>query len=368
MKKTAKHLLECLGIGIGALWLAGCAGQARSRDDQPTVQTLTADSIAIHQVINPHQWAVSAGKAVVQTLRMDSLFYVYSLPDFRFLYAWGRRGNGPGEILPTQMLNAFDGDTDSLVLRFTAPATFRTYRVGQEAFTATDTLAVRSDGRGFSLRRPFPHGFVGDIRIKNKEEKEVLYVCRPGTEAQVVDSLELPTKVKAKYSDRGTLIELVRWNCPYLVVRGDRVAMVYQMVPHVDFYRLTPEGKLILEASTGVPLDQDLASRLETMAEAPRREFVAGFSATDRYLYVSRPTVEVDPETGQASILEAKVQVYRWEDGKLQSELLLGGSSIDILVTRDDRYLFARNPLEDFDWVYVYRLDLLRGKTSNDKE
>lgn len=130
------------------------------------------------------------------------------------------------------------------------------------------------------------------------------------------------------------------------------------MVPHVDFYRLTPEGKLILEASTGVPLDQDLASRLETMAEAPRREFVAGFSATDRYLYVSRPTVEVDPETGQASILEAKVQVYRWEDGKLQSELLLGLSSIDILVTRDDRYLFARNPLEDFDWVYVYRLDL----------
>ena len=368
MKKTAKHLLECLGVGIGALWLAGCAGQACSGDDQPTVQTLTADSIAIHQVINPHQWAVSAGKAVVQTLRMDSLFYVYSLPDFRFLYAWGRMGNGPGEMLPTQMLNAFDGDTDSLVLRFTAPATFRTYRVGQEAFTATDTLAVRSDGRGFSLRRPFPHGFVGDIRIKNKEEKEVLYVCRPGTEAQTVDSLELPTKVKAKYSDRGTLIELVRWNCPYLVVRGDRVAMVYQMVSHVDFYRLTPEGKLILEASTGVPLDQDLAGRLETMAEAPRREFVAGFSATDRYLYVSRPTVEVDSETGQASILEAKVQVYRWEDGKLQSELLLGLSSIDILVTRDDRYLFARNPLEDFDWVYVYRLDLLRGKTSDNKE
>ena len=82
-------------------------------------------------------------------------------------------------MLSTQMLNAFDGDTDSLVLRFTAPATFRTYRVGQEAFTSTDTLAIRSDGRGFSLRRPFPHGFVGDIRIKNKEETEVPNVGRP---------------------------------------------------------------------------------------------------------------------------------------------------------------------------------------------
>ncbi len=356
MKKTAKHLLEYLGAGIGALWLAGCAGQARSGDDQPTVQTLTADSIAIHQVINPHQWAVSAGKAVVQTLRMDSLFYVYSLPDFRFLYAWGRRGNGPGEMLPTQMLNAFDGDTDSLVLRFTAPATFRTYRVGQEAFTATDTLAIRSDGRGFSLRRPFPHGFVGDIQVKDREEKEVLYVCRPGTEAQVLDSLELSTKVKAKYSDRGTLIELVRWNCPYLVVRGDRVALVYELVRHIDVYRVSPEGKLHLLHSLGEPLDDAALERARTVRSRTSQRGITGFAATDRYIYMLYIEFEVsDWQAKTAEFRRGIVYRYGWDDPQAEA-FELASPATDILVAGDDRFLFTRNDLEDFDWVHVYSL------------
>ena len=115
-KKMRRRFLSCLGAGIGALWLAGCSSGAGGGKGLPEPRRIEGDSIAIHQIVKPSRWAVSAGKAIVQAQGTDSLFYVYRLPDFRFLYTWGRRGDGPGEFAAVTIANAWDGDTGEVML------------------------------------------------------------------------------------------------------------------------------------------------------------------------------------------------------------------------------------------------------------
>ena len=90
----------------------------------PATQKLTLDSISVGEILQPFEWMPVGDKAVLSSPRSDSLFWVYRLPGFEFLYAFGSKGEGPyefaysGQLIPdVQMQQRF--------LSATAPRYFR---------------------------------------------------------------------------------------------------------------------------------------------------------------------------------------------------------------------------------------------------
>ena len=354
-KKMRRRFLSCLGAGIGALWLVGCSSGAGGGEGLPEPRRIEGDSIAIHQIVKPSRWAVSAGKAIVQAQGTDSLFYVYRLPDFRFLYAWGRRGDGPGEFAAVTIANAWDGDTGEVMLQDFRSNALKVFSVGDTTWVQTDTLPSFPDSKVFSDDRPLAGGFLGTKKLAEGREEEYFYVrsLRNGSE---LDSVPLQTVVEAQYDEQGRMYSLSRVNTPKVIARGDRVALVYELVRHIDVYRVSSEGKLRLLHSLGESLDDAALERARTVRSRTSQRGITGFAATDRYIYTLYIEFEVsDWQAKTAEFRRGIVYRYGWDDPQAEA-FELASPATDILVTGDDRFLFTRNDLEDFDWVHVYSL------------
>lgn len=349
MKKTAgMAALLCAGI----LSVSCGAGEKAVGFDNPIA--VTADSIAVDQIIKPSQWAVGNGKAVVVSESTDSVFYVYSLPDFSFLYAWGRRGSGPGEFPNyVRFVDGADGDTGMLTVENYRGKTFDAFEVGDREMGLKKISSTFPDKTVFLDSRPLPSGWL--VTKKVSGDREYLYVRSP-RDGSVRDSVMLYTLVKADYDDKGNMRSLSRTNTPRIVAHGDRMAVMYQNVLRVDFYRVTDEGKLSLLQAVGEPLDDAVLQRLQTMRSESRQRGIMGYFSTEKYLYTLYLDLEFDWETKYANILEKIVYVYDW-DGRQIRAFALEKPATDILVSGDDRLLYARNLQEDFDKVYVYNLE-----------
>ena len=353
-KKMRRRFLSCLGAGIGALWLAGCSSGAGGGEGLPEPRRIEGDSIAIHQIVKPSRWAVSAGKAIVQAQGTDSLFYVYRLPDFRFLYTWGRRGDGPGEFAAVTIANAWDGDTGEVMLQDFRSNALKVFSVGDTTWVQ-DTLPSFPDSKVFSDDRPLAGEFLGTKKLADGREEEYFYVrsLRDGSD---LDSVPLQTVVEAQYDEQGRMYSLSRVNTPKVIARGDRVALVYELVRHIDVYRVFPEGKLRLLHSLGESLDDAALERARTVRSRTSQRGITGFAATDRYIYTLYIEFEVsDWQAKTAEFRRGIVYRYGWDDPQAEA-FELASPATDILVTGDDRFLFTRNDLEDFDWVHVYSL------------
>ena len=74
-------------FGFVAL-LASCTSNEKEIDMSfDTVETLECDSVAVNEILKPSDWfAVESSRAVVHSPRSEKLFYVYSLPEWKYLY------------------------------------------------------------------------------------------------------------------------------------------------------------------------------------------------------------------------------------------------------------------------------------------
>ena len=342
-------------IPVLAAAFAGC-GPVAAGDGFSRPEKLAADSVAVNQIIRPARWAVSFGKAVVQSDMTDSLFYVYSLPDFRFLYTWGRRGEGPGEFAAVTVVNARDGDTGALMLEDYRRKSIRAFAVGDSSFIPQDILPTFPDEKAFTDDRPLPGGFLGTKKLPAGSPREYFYI-RSRQDGAVLDSVPLWTYVEAKYTDQGNMYSLSRLNTPKVIVRDDRIALVYEMFRHIDFYRVSPQGRLTLEKAVGEEIDEAAIERMVAARRASSQKGVVGFAATQDYLYTLYLEFEVlDWENKRGDIRKKTVYVYDW-DGREVRAYELERPATDILVTADGKTLFAYNALEDFDRVYRYDLE-----------
>lgn len=330
---------------LAAGWMAAACADREKVSDFAAPTALRADSIAIHQIIKPERWTTGNDKAIIlQGFGADSLFYVYSMPDFRFLYTWGARGEGPGEFPRGAKLDdMYYGDVDSLLIE--ERNTLRAYRADDAGFELLHERPVPRS-KLFVTRYSLPYGFTGERKAPSQEkEVEYFYVRRIGDQAGVTDSLRLNTRTETQYAQSGHAYQQRQFNPASPVVRGHRLAFVYRHIRHVDFYDLSPEGRLTPVASVGDPVDDDALARIQHSQDDPSW-WAGSMTATDEYLYV------LWGKSGEAPELPV-VCVYDW-NGREVRAYRLEKQATDILVARDDSRLYTRNGYEDFDQVYVY--------------
>ena len=91
----------CAFLALILALVSACGTKTKGSGNLDTVIETRADSIPIHEILQPcfllerASWNAVGDKAVIMNSGSnDSLVYVYRLPDFEFLYAGIRRGNG----------------------------------------------------------------------------------------------------------------------------------------------------------------------------------------------------------------------------------------------------------------------------------
>ena len=177
---------------------------------------------------------------------------------------------------------------------------------------------------------------------------------------KITDSVLVHTLVKEETMANGG-VRVTTYNEVSVWSAGDAVAVSYSMIPRMDFYRMTSNGKLKLIKTIGDNFtDEETMERakaLEADKDASATMFCDG-QATEKYLFILEADIKVDMEARKINFLSTRVKVYDW-DGSVAGMFELEKSATNIMVSPDGGCIFAYNVVtDDFDRVYTYRTGL----------
>ena len=279
MKPNATFLL------LGVLGLYACGGGGNASGELPEPITLQADSIAVEQILAPQQIAVKGDVALILSQKTDTVFYAYGLPDFRFLYKQGVRGEGPDEFLSPIAMPTGGEDVFSV----------RTYRGGQrtmELYRALDTALVKVGSFrdwGFDPNYQMACVVVEDSLlvgafIEDSPQKRHVLRLVDLRSGKVLDSLTDFYEYTLPFDGR----ENMGRNTAWVAASGSRLAIAYQETQTLALYEIK-DGRFRQAASLG----DEPAPERESFDPDPshsRVSYVALFADSDRVYAVNAHT------------------------------------------------------------------------------
>lgn len=245
--------LFSVSIPAAILFVATLLSAASCRRAEPsdpfarTEDLAVSDSIPIHQILRPREMVAAGDKAVITSYSKDSLIYVYSLPDFRYLYTGLRAGGGPDEIanIYTSILRSYpdgtfvleDYGSKTMVLRATdrgiEPVYYLRYadrKTADKDFDA-DSLCVDAD-------------YGDEFQQGNTAGRLLLQDFR----GRAVDSTASQSFLYAEPSNGGWMAMGKNW--PNTAIYGNTVAVVFYETGRTEFYDIS-QGRLMLKATAG---------------------------------------------------------------------------------------------------------------------
>ena len=241
-----------------------CAPAARSNaSGEPRPITLQADSIAVEQILAPQQIAVKGDVALILSQKTDTVFYAYGLPDFRFLYKQGVRGQGPDDFLMGSMVSC--PSRSEFAYYDIYGRTVRLFELTRKGFEKKWEYRV-------NMRPCEVLSVVNDsIVILEKQDwntKELGVYAYNGRSGKITDSLPgLKTYIKSTRIGYTLSTMLNRYS---LQGYGEHFVVSYQLMDRIEFYRVSPQGKIELVAEVGdAELPESVKNYLKVDTENP---------------------------------------------------------------------------------------------------
>ena len=359
MKTLFKHLIPVAACAAVAVSCSADGNAALGFDNPVEVK---ADSIAVNEILRPIDHAVVGDKAVVMSAGSEDLFYVYGLPDFKFLYSTGKSGEGPDDFGRCKFLNG-DATEGVLYMDESSKHLAKFFSVDDNNFNNKGQIVpIKKDGVYLRERAVASGGrwLLSSTEVNGDElGRGYLYVIETETR-KITDSVLVHTLVKEETMANGGVM-VTRYNDVSVWSAGDAVAVSYSMIPRMDFYRMTSNGKLKLIKTIGDNFtDEETMQRFKAL-EADKGGSATRFcdgQATEKYLFILEVDIKVDMEARKINFLSTRVKVYDW-DGSVAGMFELEKSATNIMVSPDGGCIFAYNVVtNDFDRVYTYRTGL----------
>lgn len=341
--------------------ITGCSGTESGNTSHPVA--LKADSIAVNEILKPTGHAIAGDKAVVMGDGSDNLFYVYGLPDFKFLYSTGKSGEGPDDFGRCRFLSSDARDQALYVDEFSKKAV-KILSVGDKAFYGKGQIAlVKKDGIYYRERAVAGGGrwLLSTKEIKGDEFGRQYLCAIDVATGNITDSVMVHTLV-SETAMKGGGVMVKTYNDVSVWLSGNAVAVSYSMLQRVDFYTLAKDGKFSQVGSAG-----DVSSSSEEVLERAKAleadknasaTMVCDGQATEKYLFVLEVEIKVDIEARKLDFLSTRVKAYGW-DGSVAGVFDLEKQATNIIVSPDGGRIFAYNAVtDDFDRVYTYETGL----------
>ncbi len=354
MKNTFTLLLST------ALLISACGSGGKNTGESAKTTVLTEkDSIAVNQILVPRGIMVKGDILLLVADHhngADTLFYAYGLPDGKFLFGQGVTGQGPDDFnMPILFSNA-QSDTS-----------FCAYNVGQDRINS-----YALDSNGFSLltsvksRKVLPRTAVNDSivfgDISNWRAKTIGIYTENIKSGGKTDSI--PTFSAIRQLQYGQSFNAVT-NSFYLFGCGNKAAVAYQLMDRIEFYDISPDGKMTLVKAVGTDkLDPKYGNPNDTddkLAFNSVEKYFEGGYATRDHLYVvnycGTSSKDIYPENKNAP-KTTPIDVYTW-DGQLVKRLVLPGYySFAVDEKRHTIYAIESWSDEDFTKIYSFRYKL----------
>lgn len=248
---------------LGVLGLCACGGEGKASGEHPEPITLHADSIAVEQILAPGQIAVRGDVALILSQKTDTVFYAYGLPDFRFLYKQGIRGEGPDDFLMGSMVSC--PSRSEFAYYDIYGRTVRLFELTRKGFEKKWEYRV-------NMRPCEVLSVVNDsIVMLEKQDwntKELGVYAYNGRSGKITDSLPgLKTYIKSTRIGYTLSTMLNRYS---LQGYGEHFVVSYQLMDRIEFYRVSPQGKIELVAEVGdAELPESVKNYLKVDTENP---------------------------------------------------------------------------------------------------
>lgn len=332
----SKKLLLSAIMVITGIFFSACSSEKKDVSGFGQVDELFADSIAIHEILQPRGWLTTGDKAVILSKGQDSVGYAYRLPDFKFLYVGLRVGGGPEELA---------NPWPDPIQEYHPNGRFLLFHFGQRLayyFTATDTGFVAGSakrvGYGRAEGKPTLDSLVLDVSESDFRDDGAVYLFLYDiAQGGAVDSVRsqtyyLPDKQKYK-------------NWSIFAQNGTVCVAVYSDTGRIEYYDVS-SGKLILKKVVGDDTPVEELKNKIFSNDGPFYDYVA----TDgKYLYI----LETHYKNERRS--NCDVLVYDWKGNPIKKYRL--DKIIDNIIAGKGK-LYGYNEKKDFEQVYVFDLGL----------
>jgi hypothetical protein len=296
----------------------------------PVSENIAYDSMPMHEIIRIHRWIRMDNRVIIQTNAVDTLFYVYTLPDFRYHSRFGLKGQGPDEfMLPTI---ATDGEKK---------------------------LYVYDDADKISIYAFRDSGFVYDDRIPYSGPMIVAYLLRIDDKTfftKETPAHEIRLRLLAMENDKlvqqdefvvesdlhGTTSRYYFSIANY----GKNIATAYMYKNQIHLYRAEDghiERPLIIK-TTGF---------MKPVKEDGDNYFFTDLNCDESYIYA---LYQGRSPVAQIQDRRSSVIIYNWS-GEAVKELIFDRRISHIIVDREAGYIYAVYPYNS-DYIYRYKFNI----------
>lgn len=356
--RTTTHMkrLAFFSLVVALLLTAACqsSGDKNTAADfsEPELLALS-DSIAIDEILQPENWAVSQGKAVVFSRRTDSLFFVYRLPEFKYLYSFGRKGEGPDEFNYPYLRDGYLASDSFSVEDLSKKARIR-YDLGDTSARKTETVPYHDYNILFPINDSILVQAATDM--SSDHIKPYYRTIRPGGEA--IDSiipLVYTRSFRVEHFPNGGIgIRGRYFNDAKYLYKDHRWVILYADMRRMDIYEISAQGKITLVRSLGDASTYEQINAMD-LENSPSGEAVYRVQGTPRHIYAL--TGDYVTKEKSRDIVRSYVEVYDWE-GRPIKKFDLGGAFTHFLVDEAHEKIFCFHSGNDFECVFAYNYSL----------
>ena len=352
-------------FGFVAL-LASCTSNEKGTDMEfKTVEKLVCDSVAINEILKPSDWfAVEGSRAVVYSPRSEKLFYVYSHPEWEYLYNYGVQGEGPDDYRGAYVsLCDVSKDKFSVSSFSTGGLRERTLRVGEDSIeVVADTVWGKNRSFDYIYRESIVNDSVYVIKYvpvfdealnqNNPTFKEYLITMYSETDVHI-DSLLLAQTIDYKVSEDRTTISGNIYNRAYILYRDSKAYVIYDQLRRMDIYDISPDGKITHDKTIGKPYTWEEVQGMDL--KISEGETVFNVVGGDKYIYAM--TCQWQDMGSWRKVLNTYVEVWDYDGNKVK-KYDMNRNFNRMMVDEKNEYFYFYHSGYDFEWVYRYKYDL----------
>ncbi|MDR0605024.1 MAG: TolB-like 6-bladed beta-propeller domain-containing protein [Bacteroidales bacterium] len=331
------------------LFIAGCSNgdnnisKIMDKPDFDEIHLTCLDSIALPVISNMWHWKCDSNQLYTFSVQnIDEHFLsVYSYPNFRLLYRYGTKGQGPDDFITVNWANTYK--ENEIVLYDIMKRKLYSFETGDSLVMKTNIFNL-AEIKGERLSKPYTmiHKINDSIFLMKVNMPDIitLEIVDLKNSRQISSYADLP---QVKDTKRGRLSYLYDFNVEY---RDSTIVCAFTNINRIEILQIDNEYNIVHKLTVG---EKKLPEEYLRDSYGNRISFYRNVKCNGKYIFI----LFQDKKDKSTSTIE----VYDLE-GNGVVKLCLDQHVENILISPDSNYIYAYHQLIDCDIILKYKIPI----------
>jgi hypothetical protein len=262
---------------------------------------------------------------------------VYSYPDFRLLYRYGTRGQGPDDFITVNWANTYN--ENELILYDIMKKKLHLFEISDNLVKKTNTFNLL-EMKDEKLSKPCTmiHQINDSIFLMKVDMPEsiTLEITDLKNSRQISSYVGLP---QVKNIERGLLSFLYDFKLEY---RNNTIICAFKNIDRIEILQMDNEYSIIHQLTVG---EKKLPTKYLLDSEGKRSLFYTDVKCSSKYIFA----------VFQGKKNKSTIEIYDLKGNGI-SKLFLDHHVETILISPDSNYIYAYHQLVDYDIILKYEI------------